>query len=107
MLASWTFFAGVVLTSLFISLVCIAVWRRRICVRRIGLIAAFPTAIGWAIAYGVWGWQHRMDSEHILNISLGMHVISMTVVAVLYAALGYAVAAGMAVLFARATTKKS
>ena len=79
--------AGVALTALLLGVIGAVTARRRIGVRGIGLLAAIPNAAAWAIAYGIWGWQHRMDPEHIKNYPLTLHVISMIFVAFLYTAL--------------------
>jgi len=99
--------AGVALTSLLLGVIGAVSARQRISVRTIGLIAAIPSAVGWAVLYGVWGWQHRMDPEHIRNYPLILHVIFMIFLAALYAALGFAVATGVAALFERLRARES
>jgi len=102
--------AGVALTSLLLGIIGAVTVRRRIGVRGVGLVAAIPSAVAWAVPYGVWGWQHRTDLEHIEHIKnypLTLHIIFVSIEAVLYAALGFAVAVGVARLFERLRGRES
>ena len=93
--------AGVAVTSLLLGIVGTVTMRHRIGVRGIALLAAIPSAVAWAVASGVWDWQHRTDPEHIRNYPLTLHDVSVIFVAVLYGALGFVVAFGVATLLER------
>jgi hypothetical protein len=41
------------------------------------------------MGYGIYGWQHRMDWEHIRNYPLWIHAVFMTLSAAMYAAVAF------------------
>ena len=82
---------GVILTALVLGLLAASLcrgWR----LSRVAMLGASAAAIIWAIGYGIYGWQHRLDWGHIRNYPLGMHVVLMTFTAVLYAVVAFPVA---------------
>ena len=79
---------GVVLTALPLGFLAASLclgWS----LSRVAVLGASMTAIIWAIGYGIYGWQHRLDWEHIRNYPLWMHVVLMTFSAVLYAVFAF------------------
>jgi len=56
---------------------------------RVAMLAATATAVIWAVGYGIYGWQHRMDWEHIRNYPLWMHAFLMTFSAVAYSLVAF------------------
>jgi len=79
---------GVILTALVFGLLAASLchgWR----LSRVAMLGASAAAIIWAIGYGIYGWQHRLDWEHIRNYPLGMHVVLMTFSGVLYAVFAF------------------
>jgi hypothetical protein len=89
---------GVIMTALVFGLLAAPLcrgWR----LSRVAMLGASAAAIVWAIGYGIYGWQHRLDWEHIRNYPLGMHVFLMTFSAALYAVFAFPAALLGAALF--------
>ena len=56
---------------------------------RVAILGATAAAAVWAIGYGIYGWQHRMDWEHVRNYPLWIHIGLMTLSAVIYALVAF------------------
>jgi hypothetical protein len=72
----------------------------------VAILGAGAAAAIWAIGYGIYGWQHRMDWEHIRNYPLWMHIIAMTFSAIIYALVGFLPALAGVVLLQRSRKKQ-
>jgi len=107
MMAAIKVVAGVALTSLSLSVILGAALPRHTNARNLSLFVAIPNAVAWAVVYGVWGWQHRMDWEHVKNYPLIIHVIFMAFSALGYAGVGFAIATGVFALIDRIRRRAS
>src|SRR4051812_24854108 len=95
---------GVVLTALLFGVFAASLchgWR----LSRVAVLGASVAAVIWAIGYGIYGWQHRLDWEHIRNYPLWMHAVLMAISAVLYAAFAFPAALSGAALLRRLRRK--